>query len=265
MTKGPGGATDTFSGKAYWDENTKTLQVGSGDTGSDFLKLLPSAERQFDFLYSDIVCRNAATNTYDPIPLQMQHLFTALSVEVSNQTGAAITDLSVTFANLLSDRKATISYAAATTSSTSAVCVSSTTQDATMSFGSVTTIDADVQAFTPLFETDAYRLLWPQDNLSTANVTVAFTISDPNDEEAPDINITKTVALTDIFKTAVTENNQTTYVPLAAMEASHKYLLQITIKFDEIRFAVIVDPLADMNDPDNASGDYNGEHFYFES
>lgn len=32
-----------------------------------------------------------------------------------------------------------------------------------------------------------------------------------------------------------------------------------------VRFNIQVDPLQNMNDPDNAIGDYNGETFYFES
>ena len=34
---------------------------------------------------------------------------------------------------------------------------------------------------------------------------------------------------------------------------------------DSVRFNIQVDPLQNMNDPDNAIGDYNGESFYFES
>ena len=34
---------------------------------------------------------------------------------------------------------------------------------------------------------------------------------------------------------------------------------------DSVRFNIQVDPLQNMNDPTNATGDYNGESFYFES
>ena len=42
-------------------------------------------------------------------------------------------------------------------------------------------------------------------------------------------------------------------------------LLLSLICASDVRFNIQVDPLQNMNDPDNAIGDYNGESFYFES
>ena len=252
LTHGPG-ESDVFTGKAFWNDETQTLQVGSGDKGTGFLKLLP-ATSTFDFLYSDIksyTMPDRPNTTNKAVDLAMSHLFTALSVEVSNQTGAAISGLSVSFANLLSDRKATVSYAAATTSSPEPSYISSETQDATIPFGTVNALAIDEEK--ALYTTDEYRLLWPQADLSSATVTVAYTIPDPNDAEADALVITKTVALSNVFQN-ITE-----------MKAGHKYLLQITIKIDEMRFAITVKPLVNMNSTTDPIADNNNEHFYIES
>lgn len=63
------------------DENLKLRIPASGD-----LNMTPSAT-QFDFLYSDIVTRTAGTARYtDPVPLNMNHLFSAIALTVENKT-----------------------------------------------------------------------------------------------------------------------------------------------------------------------------------
>ncbi len=39
----------------------------------------------------------------------------------------------------------------------------------------------------------------------------------------------------------------------------------LSLLCSSVRFNIQVSPLENMNDPTNATGDYNGESFYFES
>ena len=257
--------TETTSGTTV----TRTLSVPA----VTFTKDSP----QFDFMYSDIVSRNAETGPYTYIPLNMNHLFTALAVEVSNQTGEAISDLSVKFTNFQNGRSATIDYSGE--GSATGVAVTPTLTDGTKGEyvfgGDVTSLTAP-EATTPVAETfvslynspNEYRLLWQQDDLTDSSIKVAYTITyytyaeDDETHENPIPNTvtnTATVSLKDLFKVSVTDpdTQETTQIPM--MQAGHKYLLQVTVKLTELRFAVIVDPLVNVN------ATSSGEVFYFES
>ena len=69
------------------------------------------ASAQFDFLYSDMVTRDAATKDYSVVPLTFKHLFTALSVEVESKTDTKVRLKSITFEGLKNKDSATIAFA----------------------------------------------------------------------------------------------------------------------------------------------------------
>lgn len=69
------------------------------------------ATPQFDFMYSDIVTRNAAEKNFNTVPLNFKHLFTALSFQVSNLSSTEVKVTSLVVNNLKNNKKATIKFA----------------------------------------------------------------------------------------------------------------------------------------------------------
>lgn len=231
--------------------NTAALPTTLTVSGINFTKDTP----QVDFLYSNIVTRNAATDSHDPIALQMEHLFTALSVEVSNQTGEVITELAVSFTNIQNQRGATVNYSAAAAAATAAdVAIAATYgtgSKAVYAFGGdVTSIPVPegasysspttaTETFIPLYSnteakpSNEFRLLWPQDNLQkegeVAMVQVSCKIGGDASNFLP-------VAFPSGF---------------SKMEAGKKYLLQITINPIAVYFKIVVDPLVEYYYSDN--------------
>lgn len=65
---------------------------------------------QFDFIYSDMVTRNAADKNYQVVPLSFKHLFTALSVQVENTSDVKVRVNSITFENLKNKNNAKITF-----------------------------------------------------------------------------------------------------------------------------------------------------------
>lgn len=71
--------------------------------------------KQFDFLYSDLVQRNAADKDYSVVPLTLKHLFTAISVEVESKTDTKVKLKNIYFEGLKNKKSATISFASPST------------------------------------------------------------------------------------------------------------------------------------------------------
>lgn len=65
---------------------------------------------QFDFCYSNIVKRNAATPDYSPVHLQLNHLFTALGIKFHNYDEGSVTINSIKIYDLTYIKRASISY-----------------------------------------------------------------------------------------------------------------------------------------------------------
>ena len=64
-------------------------------------KTLTTSSDQLDFLYSrNIVVRNAADKDYSPVTLNLAHLFSAIAVNVENQSNEPVTLKSVSIPNL---------------------------------------------------------------------------------------------------------------------------------------------------------------------
>ena len=255
-------------GKTEWIEKDETLNPKVYKTLTVGPLTLTSADAdQFDFLYSDIQsytmpARPSTDNGY--VALNFSHLFTALAVKVSNQTGEQISDLSVKFLNFQNGRSATIDYSGAAV-------------DTTMTYGSKglydfggSYTDPKNESFVSLYSPDEYRLLWQQDDLTDASIQLSYKViettyaEEDTAHEHPITTVlaenTATVSLKDLFKVSVTdpETQETTQIPM--MQAGHKYLLNITIKLTELRFAVEVDPLKNVNAQSNPN-----ESFYIES
>lgn len=66
---------------------------------------------QFDFMYSDMVTRNAAEKNYNTVPLNFKHLFTALSFRVSCLSNVNVKITSLQLNNIKNNKKATIKFA----------------------------------------------------------------------------------------------------------------------------------------------------------
>ncbi len=249
--------TQAYAGTTTWTATTQVLSVNSFAMTPD--------KAQFDFSYSDIVTRNAAVpEDRVAVPLNLRHLFTALAVNIVNKTGVGISHVSVTLTNVHPEQSATIDWNDEQTDNYPKVDYTPTLANQTlenasdMPLGTVGTKEAPIANNndddpSPLFSgTDgAYRLLWPQAILQDQTTS---------EEDGQFIVVTfdqstktYTAALNDAFKN------------ITALEAGKKYLLTITITSAEVIFNVQVDDLTNMNDPDAPAGDYEGEHFYFES
>ena len=188
---------NVFAGATQWaaDNNKKLIVAKSFENGAPVaLGLTPDTATQFDFLYSDVVERNSATDSHGPVELSMFHLFTALAVEVVNQTEEGIPDLSVSLIDVAPEQYAEIDWSSTKTAGEgeSAKTVPTVTyQSAQMSQNNgemllnstpkevpVSTLVDREWTSTPLF-TDAegeseYRLLWPQTFQKGSEVCISF-------------------------------------------------------------------------------------------
>ena len=70
---------------------------------------------QFDFMYSDMVERDAASKNYSVVPLNFKHLFTAISVEVESKTDTKVNLKTISFEGLKNKNSATIAFNATST------------------------------------------------------------------------------------------------------------------------------------------------------
>ena len=250
LTKDPAG--NAFSGTVSM--SGKVLSISQTE-------LKPTTTPQFDFLYSDIIERNAATGPYTAIPLSMKHLFTALAVDIVNETGAAITNLSVTFTNMHPAQSATIDWGTPLSADSNNKVYPTVTYAPTlanqtlenaeaMEIGTLSSISfSEEQPVTAhLFLNGEYRLLWPQailaptENAAGSQVSVTY----------EGCTVARTANLVDLL-----DNDEN---PITTMEAGKKYLLTITIMPLEVRFNIIVTDLENMNAKEG-----NTETFYFES
>lgn len=66
---------------------------------------------QFDFMYSEIEPREPATEGFDPVSLEFNHLFTAFKITAANNSSNKVYLKKVTITGLKNKRSVTISYA----------------------------------------------------------------------------------------------------------------------------------------------------------
>ena len=246
LTKDPAG--NTFTGATM---NGKVLSISER-------ALTPATTPQFDFLYSDIVKRNAATGPYTAIPLSMSHLFTALAVDVVNETGAeTITNVSVKFTGVHPTQSATIDWSETDNTKTypivtytPALADQTIANGAEMVIGSLSSVALSTEEapVTAHLLDGEYRLLWPQKILAPTGNAVGSQVSVTYEG----CGSARTANLSDL-KDA--DDN-----PITTFEAGKKYLLTITIKPLEVLFNIIVTDLVNVN-----ANSQSGETFYFES
>ena len=221
-----------------------------------------SATPQFDFSYSDIVTKTTPETVYIPL----NHLFTALKVQVKNLIPEAINDVSVTFGDIINGRSATVDFSATPSTACTTKVKATYTVGATATFSladartsfpaapapTPETPEPEVTPVAVYTDNDGYRLLWPQDNLG--KVTTA-TETEPVKPAS-----TATVSFrigSDTYVNTLTGSLENIF-PDNKMEAGKKYLLTIIISSTDIRFRVLVDPLEEYyngrdDDADNTN------------
>lgn len=258
LTQGPGGTSDTFVGTTTM--SGQELAVGGTDTEDGKLELTPATEKQFDFLYSDIVSRtmnNSASDNHDPVALQMSHLFTALAVNVVNNTNIALTNLNVKFTGVYPTQSATIDWEEPDTEDDTLPTVEYQTPATTgeMDLGTLRSVAKPEEGVptTPVPLYSGYALLWPQEILPATAATetqAAFAGSQVN--ISYDGSTARAANLSNLKDAGGN--------PITKFEAGKKYLLTITVKPLEVIFNIQVKPLDNMNAVED-----NPEIFYVES
>lgn len=143
------------------------------------LEMTPDTD-QFDFMYSTVTAIDASARTVNtPVELQMQHLFTALSITLKNFSGNTILLKSVTLTGLKNKRSATVAFTSATPTVTNAN-VSST--DIVLYTASDDPGDVYPHGDT-VWELDPFFFMWPNSyvELSGAQINVVYYIVDSHD------------------------------------------------------------------------------------
>ena len=183
-----------FFGWLSYDANTSlTADTYFGATLADNFSVadrtltLPAKEMrvdtdQYDFLYASTAYYLMPRTSTDPVPLSMQHLFCAISLQLRNDSQDEILVKNVTITGLKNKKSAVISFFGDP--------VTLTTQSASQDFLDNALYAALPDATKTLTPTDTYdllarvkntvlgeyRLLWPQTSseLSAATITVEY-------------------------------------------------------------------------------------------
>lgn len=143
----------------------------SGNVLSIPAKTLGLNTSNFDFAYSEIVNREAASADYSTVELQLQHLFSSFSLSARNYAKVPVTVKSIEIHGLKDGKSASIDY-----SNSSADC----TYDASSAsyfnpaiFSGTLSLskagdggDSKANVVVTPSDTPAYFLVWPQDNLT---------------------------------------------------------------------------------------------------
>lgn len=228
------------TGQPTLNESTRVLSIP--ETAMD------ATAAQFDFSYASPVAVDAATRTAGtPVPLQLQHLFSAFKVTVSNTSGNTILLKSVTFKGMKNNRSATIDFSTspATVTTTLAaepvVDVPLFAHEPTPSAPDGLEI-ADSSADPDHAEQDIlmsdFLLMWPQlfNDLATpvgnrARMDVFYHIKDANDVVSDELAASVILSNQNIFKT----NSD-------GMDAGKKYVFMLQFKQSTIDLTVSVLP-----------------------
>ena len=160
--------------------------TASSNTLSYSKALTTAAADQADFLYSDVIKRNPA-NAADraAVDLQFSHLFSGISIALTNSLGKAITVKSVSLSGLKNSATASIVYADPTDANAKGTTVAINNLAASGSFISATAlsnqslaadgkIDVLNQAALASDASAAAYMIWPQLMDGTAKVTVVY-------------------------------------------------------------------------------------------
>lgn len=206
------------------NESTRVLSIPMTTMGT--------ATPQFDFSYSGVESVNAATRTAGTaVPMELQHLFTAFKLTVTNTSGNSILLKSVTLTGMKNSRSATIDFSAAPPTVATVVGTSSPVTLYTYTPGAgedpygheFIYYDAELDELMP----GAFLLMWPQTyaELDGATLDVVYKVRTFTNEEHTQYNdsdeLTANVVLTNqnVFK-----QNRT------GMDAGTKYVFNLQFK-----------------------------------
>lgn len=202
-----------------------------------------TATDQFDFMYSDMVERDAASKNYSVVPLNFKHLFTAISVEVESKTDTKVNLKTITFEGLKNKNSATIAF---NTTSTPTLGTSSNDGNFFTATGLPMELNEDdvYNPFTGQKNPSArtYYMLWPQsqDDVSPTNIeTDPAKIADGYTHLSADsmIVITYDLWVVDHYESHKTRMK----FPKMAWEAGKKYhfVLQFSDKLIQLTTKVL--------------------------
>ena len=182
---------DDFCSPTF-DSNTKTLSIPTLE--------MNKSTHQFDFMYSDMVLIDAAERTTNsPVPLQLNHLFTAFRISLNNTSGNKIILKSVVLKGLKNKRSGTIEF----TSTSPAVNTDNLSSTDIEVFTSENP-DGDVFIHEDLDkELLPTMLMWPQSyaELDGAQIEVVYKVIDTNGTESDELNSVVVLSNQNIFKT----------------------------------------------------------------
>ena len=211
---------------------------------------------QFDFSYSKIVTKTTPEN----VEIPLEHLFTALKVQVKNTIPTQLNDFSVSLTGIMNGRNATIDFSAtpseAKVTDVTVAYDGGAIADFSLANAQTKTIPAAPVPTALYTDNDGFRILWPQDNLGQV---IGATETEPG---TPVSTATVNFKIgTDTYVNTLTGSLKDVF-PDNKMEAGKKYVLSIIVSPIEIRFKVIVDPLdeyyygRDDNAEDENTNDY---------
>lgn len=178
-----------------------------------------TATAQYDFMYSTVTSKDAASRTVNtPVELQMQHLFSALSITMKNTSGDRVLLKSVTITGLKNRRSATVAF---TQTEPVVATADITSTPITVYTSSVPEGDEFSSSDTQLNELEPFFLMWPQsyEELSGAVINVEYNKITSNDVVSADLSAQIAIDQQSIFRTG-----------FHGMDAGSKYSFMLQFK-----------------------------------
>ena len=217
-------ATSLFNNGFTFNTSTRVLSIGA--------TTMTAQTTQFDFSYSGITTVNSATRVAgSTVPLQLQHLFSALKISMNNTSGNKILLKSVKLIGMKNRRSATVDFSGDTPSVTTTV---DSPESVDVVLFTSTNPDGDEYVSEDLAKTlSGYILMWPQIyvDLLSASLEVEYKIKDSNDQVSDDLVGHVVLSNIGIFKT----NSN-------GMDAGTKYSFLLEFRKSSLALAVRVLP-----------------------
>lgn len=238
-----------------WKSGTHKLfgfTAGAGTLGTDqkvtISKTLTTAtEDQVDLLYSEIVTQDAAAwkstagNTPDtPVALNFKHMFAAVSFEIKNESGKAVTLNTVSGPAIKNAGSVTVDYSGNAVSVSEVTFATSTTPFApglsNVSLADGASVDGLSGAATP-----DYFVVWPQ--------------ALPDGDDALTVAFTYTIGT----GTDAVEKTANVKLPADTWQAGHKYAFLLTVYPTDVHLIFKVQPWdsGEVDPIDTSTGSIN--------
>ena len=164
---------------------------------------------QFDYLYSDLYTRNAVDKIYTAVPLSFKHLFTAISIQVSNEANVPVKITSLTFENIKNKNSATITFGNPSTVSLGDGTVSGSFIPAFPSDPVIVNNGQKYNVLEPTASDNTFYMLWPLEEEEVGNIVFSITYAYKISETEWDEPITYTRHLDKIAWEAGKRNKYT--------------------------------------------------------